>query len=71
MHIVYETLKGLDVTDKPVITAFNKQDRLTQSVVLRDFKADHIVNISAKTGEGLEKMQEILENVLREKKMAV
>lgn len=71
MHIVYETLKGLDVTDKPVITAFNKQDRLTQSVVLRDFKADHIVNISAKTGEGLEKMQEILENVLREKKMTV
>lgn len=71
MHIVYETLKGLEVTDKPVITAFNKQDRLSQSVVLRDFKADHIVNISAKTGEGLEKMQEILEDVLREKKMAV
>lgn len=71
MHIVYETLKGLEVTDKPVITAFNKQDRLTQSVVLRDFKADHIVNISAKTGEGLEKMKEILEDVLREKKMAV
>ena len=28
MHIVYETLEQLGVKDKPVITAFNKQDRL-------------------------------------------
>ena len=29
MHIVYETLRGLGVQDKPVITVFNKQDLLT------------------------------------------
>ena len=53
MYTVYETLQNLDVKDKVVITAFNKQDRLTEVPIIRDFKADHIVNISAQTGQGL------------------
>ena len=28
MFTVYETLQGLKVQDKPIITVFNKQDRL-------------------------------------------
>ena len=45
---VYETLKGLGVTDKPVITAFNKIDKLDEMPILKDLSADYSVNISAK-----------------------
>lgn len=68
MYIVYETLMNLEVKNKPVITAFNKQDKVDGEVILRDFKADHVVNISAKTGEGLENLQNVIEEVLREQK---
>lgn len=71
MHIVYETLANLEVTDKPIITAFNKQDKLGEETILRDFKADYIVKISAKTGEGLLELQEVIEKVLRSNKVAV
>lgn len=71
MHIVYETLMNLEVKNKPVITAFNKQDKVEGEVILRDFKADHIVNISAKTGDGLDSLQNIIEEVLREQKILI
>lgn len=71
MHIVYETLMNLEVKNKPVITAFNKQDKISGEVILRDFKADRIVNISAKTGEGLENLQNVIEEVLREQKILI
>lgn len=71
MHIVYETLRSLGVEEKPVITAFNKQDRLDEEMILKDFKADETVRISAKTGEGLEILLDKLESVLRNQKIAV
>ncbi len=71
MHIVYETLQGLGIQNKPVITVFNKQDCLTQPVILRDFKADETVCLSAFTGEGIEELEEKLEKVLREQKTAI
>lgn len=71
MYIVYEILKELGVTEKPVITAFNKQDKMGNEVVLRDFKADRTVCISAKTGDGLEDLKETIEDVLRGQKMAI
>ncbi|MDO4453654.1 MAG: GTPase HflX [Eubacteriales bacterium] len=71
MAVVYETLKQLGVYDKPVITVFNKQDKVTQQETLRDFKADHTVKISAKTGEGLEELKSILEQVLKEKQILI
>ena len=71
MYIVYETLTNLEVKNKPIITAFNKQDKLAGESILRDFRADHIVRISAKRGEGLEKLQEIIEEVLRGQKVLV
>ena len=58
MHIVYETLRELEVTGKKVITAFNKTDRTDIPQPLLDFKADKTLHISAKTGEGLEKLKE-------------
>lgn len=71
MAVVYDTLKQLGVYDKPVITVFNKQDKVIQQETLRDFKADHTVKISAKTGEGLEELKSILEQVLKEKQILI
>lgn len=71
MYTVYETLQNLDVKDKVVITAFNKQDRLTEVPIIRDFKADHIVNISAWTGQGLDALQSVIEQILRERKIEI
>lgn len=71
MYIVYETLRNLEVVDKTVITAFNKQDKTEADVVIRDFKADYTVKISAKTGYGLDMLQEVIEKVLRDRKIEI
>ncbi len=71
MLTVYETLNDLKVGDKPVITVFNKQDKLEGSQIIRDFRADYTVKISAKTGEGIPELTETIEAVLREQKIAV
>lgn len=71
MHTVYTTLTDLGVTNKPIITAFNKQDRLVEPVIIKDFKADYCVNISAKTRVGFDKLLETLEKVLREQKVYI
>ena len=67
MHVVYETLSQLGVTDKKVITLFNKQDKITEPEVLKDMKADKTLRISAKTGDGLDELKRELENILRER----
>lgn len=70
-HIVYETLDQLGVKDKPIITAFNKIDKLEEIPVLKDLKADETFQISVKTGEGLEQLFEKIENILRETKIYI
>jgi len=65
MHIVYETLKQLEVTDKIVVTVFNKMDKLEGEVILKDLSADYQVKMSAKTGQGADELLETLENILR------
>ncbi len=70
MYTVYETLKSLGVTDKPVITVFNKQDKVPEDPgIIRDFQADYTVKISAKTGEGIPELLKTVEAVLREQKI--
>ena len=69
MYTVYETLQNLGVKDKPIITIFNKQDKLEDQPIIRDFKADYTVKISAKTGKGLDELKETIEAVLREQKV--
>lgn len=71
MYIVYETLRNLGVEDKTVITAFNKQDKEGAETILRDFKADYVVRISAKTGFGFEELLGTIEKILRERKIEV
>ncbi len=68
MHIVYETLQNLGVSGKKMITLFNKQDQVEEDAVGKDAKADKTLKISAKTGEGLEQLLEVLEEILREDK---
>ncbi|MCM1272168.1 MAG: GTPase HflX [Clostridium sp.] len=53
---VYETLGGLGVENKPVITAFNKIDKVETIPVIKDFKADHVVYIAAKKEMGFEEL---------------
>ncbi len=71
MFTVYETLQNLEVGDKPVITVFNKQDKITKPQIIRDFRADYTVNVSAKKREGLVELLEVIEAVLREQKVAI
>ena len=71
MFVVYETLQRLGVMNKPVITAFNKMDRVGEHLLVRDFQADKIVQISAKTGENLEDLFTAIEDKLREDKIHI
>lgn len=71
MYIVYETLRNLGVEDKTIITAFNKQDKEGAETILRDFKADYVVRISAKTGLGFEELLGTIEKILRERKIEI
>ena len=66
MYVVYDTLRQLGVQDKKIITLFNKQDKCDGDEQLRDFQADRVLNISARSGEGLELLKETLEELLRE-----
>lgn len=69
MHIVYDTLKQLEVTDKTIITAFNKQDLVEDQESMKDLKADKTVKISAKSGEGIDELLHVLEEILRNRKV--
>ena len=69
MQVVYDTLRRLGVGDKPVITLFNKQDLLTEKEVLKDLNSDKSIEISAKTGQGLDVLKDELEKVLLENKI--
>ena len=71
MYTVYETLQNLGVKDKPVITVFNKIDRMEDTWVPRDLRADYHVKISAKTGEGITRFLQSIEAVLRERKVEI
>lgn len=64
MHVVYETLKDLGVKDQPILTLFNKQDRIENPEILKDMKADKTLKISAKTGKGLDDLKDELEKIL-------
>lgn len=69
MYVVYDTLKELGVQDKEFITLFNKIDRLEGEAVLRDFHSDYQLKVSAKTGQGLDQLMDVLGNILRSRKV--
>lgn len=69
MYVVYDTLKQLGIRDKEIITVFNKTDLADENQILKDLSADYQVRISAKTGQGVDRLLEILESVLRSQKV--
>lgn len=71
MHIVYETLDRLGVKNKKIVTLFNKMDQRMDDEPLQDFRADHILMISAARNEGLDEIKELLQEMLREDKVYV
>ena len=73
MHVVYETLNQLEVGDKPVITLFNKTDRLCEGSdrIFKDFRAEKTLAISAKNKMGLDEVKDTIEELLRQSKILI
>ncbi len=65
MEIVYETLDHLRVGNKPILTIFNKVDKVPDQHDYHDLRADYTVHASVKTGLGLDKVKDILATMLR------
>lgn len=71
MHTVYETLDQLGIKEKTIITVFNKQDKLEVEQILKDFRADHCLKISAKKKLGLQELLKVIDQVLKDRKMLI
>ena len=70
MLVVYDTLRSLDVVDKDIITVFNKTDLMEEGMELpRDFHADKVLKMSAKTGEGIDELKNIIEDILKKQRV--
>lgn len=66
MYVVYDTLRQLGVEGKPIITLFNKQDKLEAPITYRDLHADYTFAVSAKTGQGLDELKSALLDIIRQ-----
>ena len=68
MFTVYETLRKLEIGDKTIVTAFNKIDKLTEDITLKDLNADKTVKISARQGTGLDEMIDAISEIAKDGK---
>lgn len=67
MNVVYDTLKQLGIQDKPVLTAFNKIDKLESGVsdfTCKDAESEDVVKISARQKIGLSELLDKVEKIL-------
>jgi len=71
MLAVYETLRQLEITDKPIITVFNKADRLAEIPVIKDLQADATVVVSAIKEQGFDKLLGLMEMELRKRRIYI
>ncbi len=71
MQAVYKTLEQLGISGKPVITVFNKIDKLEEIPIVRDEKADYTVIASVKNGQGLDALEEAIEKALQSMRILV
>ena len=70
MLVVYDTLRSLDVVEKDIITVFNKTDLMEEGMELpRDFHADKVLKMSAKTGEGRDERKNTIEEILKKQRV--
>lgn len=68
---VYSTLDDLGIKDKPIITVFNKCDLLDSKDNVVDFRAEKTLRISAKTGEGVDKLDKAIESFMNAERVYV
>lgn len=71
MYVVYDTLRQLGVEGKPIITLFNKQDKLESPQMFRDLHADYTFAVSTKTGQGLDELKGALLDIIRQDQIYV
>lgn len=71
IEVVYETLKKLGASDKPVLTLFNKVDKEGADVSLKDLKAFKTLNISATEGIAMDEMLILIQDKLKEPQQLV
>lgn len=71
MYVVYDTLRQLGVEGKPIITLFNKQDKLEVPQMFRDLHTDYTFAVSAKTGQGLDELKGALLDIIRQDQIYV
>ena len=71
MRIVYETLDMLGVSDKEVLTFFNKMDKRSGEVRLIDPRARRVLHISAVNSEGLDQVADLLEEIILSGKLYI
>lgn len=71
MYVVYDTLRQLGVEGKPIITLFNKQDKLESPQMFRDLHADYTFAVSAKNGQGLDELKGALLDIIRQDQIYV
>lgn len=70
MKTVYSTLDDLGVDNKCVITLFNKCD-VCEETKLIDDRAQYVLKISAFRGDGLDELERLLSEILRESKIYI
>lgn len=71
METVYETLAELEVGDKPIITLFNKCDKLPEIPSCKDLKAKYTAYISAYRGSGMDELMDILQTIILESRIHI
>ncbi len=61
----HSIMKELDVLEKPIITVFNKMDKIEDDNLLYENKfVDNRIFISAKSGENIDKLMNLIEELL-------
>ncbi len=69
LEVVQNILRDLEITGKPMVTAFNKWDQCEYDIRPHDAKAERVVYISALTGEGLDDLKFTLSTMLRNRRV--
>ena len=72
MLVVYEALKSFDISDKDIITVYNKIDITgTEFTLPRDFHSDYSIKISAQTGYGIDELKDLIEKIVRGRRVYI
>ena len=77
MYVVYDTLRELGITDKPILTIFNKMDLVEKDEegkpvgYFKDSRADYVCMVSAVSGQGMDHLERTIKDMLRSQNIFV